>query len=254
MRRRTATILPALLASVWLLSFFAPVLSPRRALANRDIPTFHLPLRTSFRELAAFGLPVWNPWLHGGEPVLSNPSYAAFYPPSWLVLAVPPAYALSLLAVLHAAIAFAGAWWLARRLGARRGAAALAALGFTGSGASLSLLNAFTLFCRMAWFPWVLAAGDAALRGDAQGPGGRRGWLRPALLAGGALAMQLLNGEPVTVVVSGLGLLALAATAPDRPRRLPRLLLAVAVALALAAVQLLPTRARLADSPRAGGP
>ena len=60
MRRRTATILPALLASVWLLSFFAPVLSPRRALANRDIPTFHLPLRTAFRELAAFGLPAWN--------------------------------------------------------------------------------------------------------------------------------------------------------------------------------------------------
>jgi len=254
MRRWIAATVPVLLGAGWLLALFAPLLSPRRALASRDIPLFHLPLRAAFHHLAAHGrLPVWNPWLHGGQPILSNPSYAAFYPPSWLVLAVPPAYALSLLAVLHAALAFAGAWWLARRLGARRGAAALAALGFTGSGASLSLLNAFTLFCSMAWFPWVLAAGDAALRGDAQGPGGRRGWLRPALLAGGALAMQLLNGEPVTVVVSGLGLLALAATAPDRPRRLPRLLLAVAVALALAAVQLLPTRARLADSPRAGG-
>ncbi|HEX7183353.1 MAG TPA: hypothetical protein VF756_16080 [Thermoanaerobaculia bacterium] len=212
---------------------------------------FHLPLRTAFRQLAAAGLPVWNPWLQGGQPVLSNPSYAAFYPPSWLVFAVSPSYALSLLVVLHAAVAFAGAWYLARRLGAGRGAAALAAVGYTGSGALLSLISAFTLFCSMAWFPWVLAWGDAALR--------ERRWPRPALLCGLGLALQLLNGEPVTVVISGLGLLALALASLRRPpalwtvRAVPRLALAVAVAVALAAVQLLPTWKRLADSPRAGG-
>src|SRR3979490_1903045 len=132
MRRRTDTILPALIASVWLLSLFAPVLSPARALANRYIPTFHLPLRTSFRELAAFGLPVWNPWLHGGQPILSNPSYGAFYPPSWRVLRVAPYYALPLVAVLHAAVAFAGAGRLARRFGGGRAAATLAGVGFAG--------------------------------------------------------------------------------------------------------------------------
>jgi hypothetical protein len=263
MRPRTAAAVPALLGSGWLLSFFFELLSPGRVLANRDIPLFHLPLRTAFRRLAAHGLPVWNPWLNGGQPILSNPSYASFYPPSWLVLAVPPAYALSLLAVFHAALGFAGAWVLARRLGAGRGAAALAALGYTGSGATLSLLNAFTLFCSMAWFPWVLAAGDAALRaggvaetaepGEPAGMGRRWLWLRPALLGGGALGMQLLNGEPVTVVVSGFGLLALGASALRRPRTVPRLVVPVAVAVALAAVQLVPTWGRLHDSPRAGG-
>ncbi len=245
--RRRAPVL--FLAAAWLLALFGRLLSPGRVLANRDIPQFHLPLRTAFRRLAEGGLPVWNPWLHGGQPILSNPSYAAFYPPSWLVLVVSPAYALSLLAVFHAAVAFAGAWFLARRLGAGRGAAALAALGYTGSGALLSLLSAFTLFCSMAWFPWVLAAGDAALE--------RRAWLRPALLAGGALALQLLNGEPVTVVVSGLGLLGLglarAVRRPVRPLIALRMAVPVVVALALAAVQLLPTAQRLADSPRAGG-
>lgn len=177
--------------------------------------------------------------------MLSNPSYAAFYPPSWLVFAVSPSYALSLLVVLHAAVAFAGAWHLARRLGAGRGAAALAAVGYTGSGALLSLISAFTLFCSMAWFPWVLAWGDAALR--------ERRWQRPALLCGAGLALQLLNGEPVTVAISGLGLLALALASLGRPLAAPRLALPLAVALALAAVQLLPTWERLADSPRAGG-
>ncbi|MFL6293719.1 MAG: hypothetical protein ACJ759_22730 [Thermoanaerobaculia bacterium] len=244
--------MPALLGATWLLSFFAPLLSPETVLANRDVPLFHLPLRATFRWLAEQGLPVWNPWLNGGQPVLSNPSYAAFYPPSWLVLALPPAYALNLLVVLHAAIAFAGAWWLARRLGAGRGGAALAAVGYTGSGTLLSLISALTLFCSMAWFPWFLGWADAALRAE---PGR---WRRPALLAGIALALQLLNGEPATVVVSGLGLLALAAAAlPRSPRALPRslarLLVPLTVAVLLAAVQLLPTWGRLAGSPRAGG-
>jgi hypothetical protein len=265
--RRALKPLPALsalgLALGWLAALFAPLAVPGRALANRDIALFHLPLRVCFARLAALthGLPVWNPYLNGGQPILSNPSYAAFYPPSWLVLALPPARTLSLLVVLHAGIAFAGAFHLARRLGCSRGAAALAALGYTGSGASLSLISAFTLFCSMAWFPWLLAWGDAALGATAWRPR-----LTAALWAGGALALQLLNGEPATVLVSGLGLLCLAvprlvsaARSLKEMRRtalgglLAAAALPVAVAAALALVQLLPTLGRLADSPRSGG-
>jgi len=256
---------PLLLGAAWLALLFARLLSPGRALANRDILLFHLPLRVCFRNLVAGGLlPLWNPWLNGGQPILSNPSYAAFYPPTWLVLPLPPAYALSVLAMLHAAIAFAGAWRLARQLGAGRGAAALAAVGYTGSGALLSLLEAYTLFCSMAWLPWVLALGDDALRRPAGGA-----WRRPALLGGLALAMQLLNGEPSTVVISGLALLAFAAgglveTAPPLPgrghRARPpraaaawRVLVPPLVAAVLAAVQLLPTADRLAGTVRSEG-
>jgi len=251
-----------LLGAAWLAVLFGRLLPPGRALANRDILLFHLPLRACFRNLAAAGvLPLWNPWLNGGQPILSNPSYAAFYPPTWLALPLPPEYALSVLAILHAAIAFAGAWRLARQLGAGSGAAALAAVAYTGSGALLSLLEAYTLFCGMAWFPWVLALGDDALRRPAGGA-----WRRPALLAGLALAMQVLNGEPSTVAIGGLGLLALAATtisgaypAPPGGRRPAaatvawRVLVPPLVAAALAAVQLLPTADRLAGTARSGG-
>ncbi len=222
------------------------MLAPDRALANRDIAIFHIPLRAIFKDLAELGPPVWNPWLHGGQPILPNPSYGAFYPPSWLVFAASPAYALNLMALLHAAIAFAGAWRLARHLGCGRGAAALAAVGYVGCGAYFSLLSAFNLFCSMAWLPWVLAWGDEALRAPA---GGR--WWRPALLAGGALGLQLLSGEPSPVVMSGLALLALAASAAGRrPASAPRVVLPVLFAVALAAVQLLPTLDRLAGSQR----
>src|SRR6185312_1290819 len=125
-----------------------------------------------------------------------------------------PHYALSLMTVLHVGLAFAGAWFLARRLGCGRGAAALAAVGFSGCGAFLSLLSALNLLWSLAWFPWPLAWADEALLA---GPGER--WWRPALLAGGALGLQLLNGEPAMVVISGLALLALAASAVGRGRR-----------------------------------
>jgi hypothetical protein len=249
MRRRSAAILPAVLAAGWLLSLLGALLSPARVLANRDISLFHLPLRAAFRELASHGLPTWNPWLNGGQPLLSNPSYGAFYPPSWLVFAVPPQYLFSLLAFLHGAIAFAGAWRLARHFGCNRGAAALAAVGYVGGGAYLSLLSAYTLFCSMAWFPWVLAWADEALRAEGRSEG--KTWWRPAILAGGALSLQLLNGEPSTVVMSGLGVLALAASAAfRRPVAGLRAAVPVLFAVALAAVQLLPTLGRLADSPR----
>jgi hypothetical protein len=246
MRRRLTASLPALLGAGWLLCLLGPLLSPDRALANRDIAIFHVPLRANFKDLAALGPPVWNPWLHGGQPILSNPSYGAFYPPSWLVLAAPPAYALSLMALLHASVAFAGAWKLARHFGCGRGAAALAGVGYVGCGAYLSLLSAFNLFGSMAWLPWVLAWADEALRLPR---GGR--WWRPALLAGGALALQLVSGEPSPVIMSGLALLALAAAAGGRrPAAAPRALVPVFFALALAAVQLLPTLDRLAASQR----
>lgn len=210
---------------------------------------FHLPLRTAFRALLETGLPLWNPWLQGGQPVLSNPNYSAFYPPTWLGLLLPPAYALSLLVLLHAALAGAGAWRWARRLGCEPPAAALAALSFSGGGALLSSISALTIFFGMAWFPWVLAWGDSAWKEEP-----RAGWLRAAALAGLALGLQLLNGEPVSVMIGGLGLLALALPAViRRPAALLRLPLPFLLALALAAVQLIPTAGRLADSPRAGG-
>ena len=89
-RRLLSALQPVLLAAAWVASLLSPLLSPQRALGNRDIAEFHLPLRFAFRELATFGLPLWNPWVHGGQPLLSNPNYGAFYPPSWLVFDQPP--------------------------------------------------------------------------------------------------------------------------------------------------------------------
>ena len=75
------TVLPVGLGAALVLALFGPLFSPATALATRDVVSFHLPLHTDFARLAAVGPPVWNPWLNGGQPLLSNPSYGAFYPP-----------------------------------------------------------------------------------------------------------------------------------------------------------------------------
>jgi hypothetical protein len=122
----------------------------------------------------------------------------------------------------------------------------LAGIGYTGCGAYLSLLNALGMLMGFAWLPWFLGWADAALRA----PRGAR-WWRPALLAGGALGLQLLNGEPAVVTMSGLALLALAASAAGRrPAAALRGLVSLIFGVALAAVQLLPTLGRVEESSR----
>ena len=133
-----------LIAALVPAALLAPLLDPRRLLTVRDLPFFHLPLRQALVSLAHLGeLPEWNRWIHGGQPILSDPNYAAFYPPTWLALVVPVHYSLHLLAMLHSALALVGAWRLARRLGCAPPSAAMAAMAFAGSGWLLSLLGTF---------------------------------------------------------------------------------------------------------------
>lgn len=252
--KRRKLLLAAGLGLVVVLAAFGPLVSPHRALAGRDISTFHLPLRTAFVHLAAEGSPTWNPWLHGGQPILSNPNYGAFYPPSWLAFLVGPIYALGLLVLLHGGLAFAGSWVLARRLGCGSAAAAMAAVGFTLGGAFLSLTASLTVLFGIAWAPWVLAGTERMLSAEQGAPRfGNKGWLTAAVGGGAALAAILIAGDPSGAVVVGCGILAFSTpTALHRPRRLVRLPALFAVTLLLAAIQWLPTWQRLADSPRSG--
>jgi hypothetical protein len=229
---RASRLLPALAVGGFVAALVGHLLDPHRLLAARDIDRFHLPLRTAFARLAAHGLPEWNPWVGGGQPVLSDPSYAAFYPPTWLALLSGPAWSLNLLVVLHLALTAWGAWRLARRLGARRSVAAFAAVAWSGSGPLLSLVHALNHFFGAAWLPWILLATDA-LVGAPDRAHARRARLALAAL----LALTLLNGEPVTVLVGGLAAVCWA----------------LGRATALAAVQLAPSLARLADSARSAG-
>lgn len=136
-----------------------------------DAATSHWPsalfLRRSVLEDGAF--PLWCPLLMGGQPFAANPLNKVWYPPQWLVLALPPALHLNTLAVLHLALAGVGAWTWGRATGLRAGCAALFGLAYPLAPRLVAALGAghLDLLYAAAWFPWVLWGVWRCVRRDA---------------------------------------------------------------------------------------
>ena len=243
------TVLPLALAIGLTALFLGHLASPGVLLAVRDIVPFHLPLRTAATHLADPVFPQWNPMLHGGQPLLSNPNYAAFYPPGWLALFLPPAYVIDLLLLLHALWGFLGAQKLARLLGCRQGTSLLAAIAFAFGGATLSTTNLLTTYCGLAWLPWILIGCERWFSAPES-----RVLSLLALAPALAFAMQFLAGEPVVVLTTILAAGWLALAQPGaRAKSLSRLAVIGTIALLLASAQLLPTWQRVTDGARGAG-
>lgn len=245
--RATVLALLQVLVALQLLAVFGELLRPGRALTGRDIAEYQVPLRATLAQLAGQGLPEWNPLTQGGQPLLSDPSYAAFYPLNWLVLVLAPHVVLSILAAVHAALAAFGARRLAKALGCREAIALLAATGYASGGLFVSLLHAQPMLPAMAWLPWLLTAADRLV--ERAGSPGKRG---PAILQTALFyALIALAGEPATLLAATLSVALLALT--RRPAQALWPASAGLLGLGLAAVQLVPAAARLLASPRAGG-
>jgi hypothetical protein len=102
----------------------------------------------------------WTELNMAGQPFAANPLNKTAYPPQWLAAVMPPLLFLNFMMLAHFALAGAGFWGWARRLGLSPAAAGLAAaayalsprlIGHTAAG-HLDLLYA------MAWFPWLMEA------------------------------------------------------------------------------------------------
>ena len=95
---------------------------------------------------------------------------------------------------MHLAIAFGGAYWLARRANATPAGATLAALTYAFGGMSLSLLSNVVFLVGAAWLPWAL--GCLLMVGM-----GNRVYL---IGASACCAMMILGGDPQQVLHVGL--------------------------------------------------
>lgn len=199
--------------------------------------------------LRAGQIPLWNPYVGNGAPLVANLQSAVFYPPNWLYLLRPMEWLMGVIAVLHVLWAGLGMFAFARALGLRPFSAAVSGLSFMLSGYLIARLSFLSMTAAYAWLPWLLLAVERlAVR--------RR--LADALLLGLMLGLQLLAGHAQTSFHSGLALAAYGAfrlLAPPREGGKCLLLLALAVLLGvgLAAVQLLPSWELMQLSQRAGG-
>lgn len=197
-------------------------------------------------------LPLWNPLVGMGAPLLANAQSALLYPPNWLLLAVPVEVGHAWLIISHWVLAGAGMSRLARRLGLGLLAQSVAALAFSLSGYAVARGGFLSLNAALGWMPWVILAGDRLCEPHAR--------LRRTLLAL-ALAMQILAGHWQTWWYTWLLLAAWVAARHLRDNR-PVLsvlrgwfdvAISTVLALALTAAQVLPTLEYLRASPRASG-
>ena len=236
---------------------------------ERDALRFALPSREFLAHaLRAGRIPEWLDAVGLGAPFAANPVHEVLAPLGWTLALAPSSFGFDLYNLVHLLIGGLGAAALSRRLGAGTTGSVVAgaALALGGYASSMVPNN---LAPALAWTPWVGWAADrlgASFPGDgrraappAAGPAGPPGaapggWLAAAAGLAATLALQLLAGEPGSVLIACLtALIVLLARAGWRPRALGALALALCGAVLLAAAAVLPALALLRESARGAG-
>lgn len=223
-----------------------------RVFVYNDLSWFHLPLRHLFRQALQAGDSVlWTPaifaghYVHGeGQAGLAHPLHQLLY----RVFPLDQAFNLELAASYP--IAFAGMWWLLRRLALGQPAALFGAMLFAFSGFNLLHHHHMNMVAVGSHLPWLLAAADLLILDD------RRGARRLAFAALAlAVGSALLLGFPQSLWWGFMALGPFALFRAGAANRWPRLLAcagAVAIGVLLGAIQLLPSLDAAARSTRAG--
>lgn len=174
-----ATLIAILLAS-WLLLFY-----------YRDNFATHLPARSVIAESWSRGeLPLWNPWIGGGQPLGGNPNTLAFYPTGLLQILLPLHVSFNLHFWLHLLGGAVAMRLLARLHGMSDGAATGAAVVYLFSGATVSATSFYNLVTAVALIPLTLVTLERWLRR----PDRLRG-----LQLGAVLGLFGLSSEPMIV-------------------------------------------------------
>jgi hypothetical protein len=265
------------------IGLFADVLfGPAGRVASRsgcDIVLQFVPWRTfGVRELARGHFPLWIPNLLGGMPFFGNSQTAMLYPANAIYLFLSVASATNWILASHV---FLGAWLMmlwCRSRGVGVLPAAMAGVIYVSSGAfTLHILPGhLTYICSAAWIPLVFWAVDesfAESRGESLDGSSVEScvkadrkvatfadparWLAWPLVGAGALAMMLLCGWPqfafYTPVAAGLYTILRLPAARRRWRAAAAVMLMIAWAGAIAAVQLGASADFAAESTRSGG-
>ncbi|MEW5959768.1 MAG: YfhO family protein [Chloroflexota bacterium] len=204
--------------------------------------------------------PLWNPLLGNGAPLLANLQSAVFYPPNLLYLFVPVEHGLTLSILLHLILAGGSMYGYARRLGLLPLAATVSALTFMFSGYLIGRTQFVPMVNAAAWIPVNLFLYEELVGTPLFS---RRGGLKVGGL-GLSLALPLLAGHAqlwfYSLWLMGVYALVRGWQAGQANRRWPglaqaggRLGMALALALLVAAVQLLPTAEFALQSARRGG-
>jgi len=251
-RPQGSQVVAWLAGTALILLFFWKLAFTNLILARGDIFLYFYPYWDyRAQALLAGHLPLWNPYLFMGAPFLANSQAGVFYPLNWPLVFFPAPIAIKISIIAHLSLAFTGAQMFARRaLGHSALAAFLAATLFALGGYLTTQVEHINQLQGLAWFPWMLLVTGGGTRTSSW----PQSVFRIAPLAM-LIALQLLAGHTQTVFISlvGLAIYVLIIAGHLSPRFASNLLPSSLLALALSAVQLLPTLELSQESLRSGG-
>jgi len=253
-RPRGDAVAIAVLVALPVLAFGIPALLGHPVLPGDDL-TQNFPLRVlAGRQLAAGVLPLYNPYIWGGAPLLAGWNAGAAYPLTALFAVAPATAAWTAGLIVTWAAAGAGLFCFLRALRLAALPSFLGALSFGFAGAMSAQVAHFGLVAGMSWVPVQLLA---VLRlSEDRGTASRLRW---TAVLGTSFGLTILAGEPrsigdaAVVVVLYAAWRACRAAGPGRRRGAAAAWVAAGLALGvcLGAVQWLPGLAVLHTSQRA---
>ena len=227
--------------------FFDRALFRGEAFFSRDVAPFFYPMKHFLASAVRAGeLPLWNPWVAGGEPFFASLQPGLLYPGSLVLYGLPMPAAFDWLVVLHYPLAGVGLALLLRRWGHGWAAAVMGGCTFMLGGFFVSLGNFVNNLQTVAWLPWIFLAWDLVLE---------TGRIRDLLLFPVLCGIAFLGGEPRMLALGLLLVFAHGLTGVER-RNLGRgkqtagFVIAGLLAVALVSVQLLPFAEYMSHSVR----
>jgi hypothetical protein len=195
---------PLVITGLGLLFFSALLVHPAHTLfaIHSDLLSLSIPFKhflvRSWQETGE--LPLWCPFSFGGMPFVHDILASVFYPPHFLMYALPAQYvgsAETWLVLLHVIVAGLCMYAYARAQGLGQSGALVAGIGYMFAGKWLfHLLAAGHVFLApLAWLPLVLLLLEGAFQ---------RGSILRAAWAGAAFALIILGMHPQWTLYAGL--------------------------------------------------
>ncbi len=238
------TVVPMIINVPWALAGH-PVL-------DGDNLTQNYPLRVLAGQFVAHGrLPLWDPGIWSGVPLLAGWNAGAMFPGTWLFGVMPPVAAYEVNVVATGIACGVGFHLFMRRSGCSPLASFLGALTFSETGFMSGQAVHLGLVQGTALVPWLLLGIDGAFRASRQLSGSGM-WIA---LFGACGGLALLAGDPRAVssdaITAGIYLAGVGWRARHRILAwLANLATATVIAVAIGAVQWLPGLAYLHSSQR----
>ena len=234
-RRREITAAFALCLAP--LIYFLPATLGQIVLCPDDGVLINLPIRAAAAQMITHGiLPLWDPYIFGGMPLLGASQAGIFFPPNWLFLIFSPQTAINAEMILAYIVAGVGAFCYARRTGATPAGAFITGFVFEFAGFIVAPTGHMGSIQAAGLLPWILWSIDGY---------GMTGKRSRAVVIALLVAIQLFAGHPQTFVYSIFLAGAYAVVMAFRKGGVNRAylysLLMIGVGMALTAVQLLPT-------------